>query len=78
MSKNRNEYMRRYRAEHQEECNQYQREYLQREGNMEKHAESCKRWRKERMTPETREKIRQYQREYYQRRKAQRNVVKID
>lgn len=58
----------------------YYRDYLQRDGNMKKHNESCKKWRKERMTKETKEKIRQYQREYYLKRKAERdkNAVNQD
>lgn len=74
MAQDRNEYMRAYRARKRDKLNQYQRDYLQRDDNMKKHVESCKKWRKQNMTPETRERIRQYQREYYQRRKAKKNA----
>lgn len=68
-SKDRKEYLREYRRKNRERLNAYQRAYFADPEHKKKHNETCRRWRKERMTDETKEKIKEYQKEYYKRNK---------
>lgn len=61
--------MREYRKRNRARLNAYQRKYLSDPERNEKHKETCRRWRKERMTEETKAKIKEYQKEYHKKRK---------